>query len=155
MMGFVSAKQGCDFGDVYTKIAKQEQLKIKIPRGFAVYGEIVGWGIQKGYLYQCGMDEHKFWVYDVYNVKEKRWLNYDEAKLFCDTFSLQHVPVLYRGEFRKEKIDKLLPINVISKEINEGIVVKPVIERSSFLMGRVILKYINPEYLLKDQTEFQ
>lgn len=153
--GFRSEKQGVEFGDVYSKVAKQEHIKIKIPKGFAVYGEIVGWGIQKGYLYNCGMDEHKLWVYDVYNVKDKRWLNYDEAKLFCDTFSLTHVPLVYRGPFRKDKVDELLTLNVISKEINEGVVVKPVIERSSSLMGRVILKYINDEYLLKDQTEFQ
>ncbi len=101
------------------------------------------------------MDEHKLWIYDVYNVNEKRWLNYDEAELFCRTFSLTHVPLVYRGPFRKDKVDELLTLNVISKEVNEGVVVKPVVERSSSLMGRVILKYINPEYLLKDQTEFQ
>lgn len=153
--GFHSEKQGCDFGDVYTKIAKQDNLKYKVPMGFAVYGEIVGWGIQKGYLYNCGMDEHKFWVYDVFNSSEKRWLNYDEAIEFCGKYNLNHVPLVYRGPFRYDEIEKLLPLNVISKEVNEGVVVKPVQERSSSFMGRVILKYINGEYLLRDNSEFQ
>lgn len=153
--GFKSDKQGCDFGDVYSKIAKQENLKYKIPKGYAVYGEIVGWGIQKGYLYNCGKDEHQFWVYDVYNVKDKKWLDYAEAKALADDWGLIHVPLVYSGPFRKDTVELLLDKNVISKEINEGVVVKPVNERSSPLMGRVILKYINPEYLLKDQTEFQ
>lgn len=153
--GFKSEEQGCDFGDVYTKIATQENLKFKIPEGFGVYGEIVGWGIQKGYLYNCGPNEHKFYVYDVYNVKEKRWLNYDEAKAFCDKLSLTMCPLVYRGPFRYDEIEKLLTVNKISKEVNEGVVVCPVVDRYSPLMGRVKLKYINPAYLLRDNTEFQ
>jgi RNA ligase (TIGR02306 family) len=153
--GFKSEKQGVEFGDVYTKIAKQEDLKNKVPKGYAVYGEIVGWGIQKGYLYQCGMNEHKFYVYDVYDVANKKWLSYNEAWVLCEMWGLTHVPLVYKGPFRKDKIDELLTFNPISKEVNEGVVVKPIEERSSPFMGRVILKYINPEYLLKDQTEFQ
>lgn len=151
--GYSNEKQGCDFGDVYTKIAKQDNLRFKIPHGYAVYGEIVGWGIQKGYLYNCGQNQHKFYVYDV--MKDGKWLSYDEAVKFCEDYSLVHVPLVFRGPYTMDKVNELLVQNVISKEINEGVVVKPVQDRTSPFCGRVLLKYINPEYLLKDQTEFQ
>ena len=151
--GFKNEAQGVDFGDVYTKIKVQEKL-MKIPKGYAVYGEIVGWGIQKGYLYHCGMNQHKFYVYDV--QKDGKYLNYDDAVKLCNEWGLTHVPLVYRGPYIMDEINKQLDNNTISLEPNEGVVVKPVQDRHSPVMGRVVLKYINPEYLLlKDGTEFQ
>lgn len=152
--GFKSEKQGCDFGDVYTKIAKQENLRNRIPKGYAIYGEIVGWGIQKGYLYNCGLNEHKFYVYDV--MKDGKWLDWADAKEFCMKHGFEMVPELYIGPYTMDKVKELLPVNVISYEPNEGVVVTPIKERYSDHCGRVKLKYINEEYLmLKDGTEFQ
>jgi RNA ligase (TIGR02306 family) len=147
--GFKSEAQGVDFGDVYTKIKKQEKLEKLLPKGYAVYGEIVGWGIQKGYLYNCGLNQHKFYVYDV--MKDGKWLDYDEAVKFCEEIGLTHVQLMYRGPFVIDNIKPFLEKNPISNEINEGVCVKPVVDRHSPLMGRVVLKYINPEYLLKFQ----
>jgi RNA ligase (TIGR02306 family) len=152
--GFKSEAQGVEFGDVYTKIAAQEKLRDKIPKGYSVYGEIVGWGIQKGYLYNCGLNKHDFYVYDI--MRDGKWLNANEVSFYCKLFNLKQVPELYSGPYSKEKVDEKLTINVISKEIAEGVVVTPAIERSSPSMGRVKLKFINPEYLvLKNNTEFQ
>ena len=151
--GFKSEKQGCDFGDVYTKIAKQEDFRNKIPKGYAVYGEIVGGGIQKGYLYNCGINEHEFYCYDV--MKDGKWLNYQDMLDFCIEYNIQYVPIMYVGPYSMDKVNEFLVINTISKEPNEGVVVFPIEERVSSFCGRVKLKYINPEYLLKDQTEFQ
>lgn len=152
--GFKSDKHGVDFGDVYTKIAAQENLRFKIPRGYSVYGEIVGWGIQKGYLYNCGLNKHDFYVYDV--MYNGNWLDYVDMVGFCIDYNLKMVPQLYYGPYSKEKVDEMLIVNKISLEVAEGVVVGPVIERSSSAIGRVKLKYINPEYLvLKNNTEFQ
>ena len=152
-VGFKSEEQGVDFGDVYTKITEQYNLKKLLPAGYAVYGEIVGWGIQKGYLYNCGKDKHAFYVYDV--MKDGKYLNYDDALAFCQKTGLVHVPLLYRGPYIMDNLLPLLKTNVISKEVNEGIVLKPVEDRSSPVMGRVLLKYINEDYLMRDNTEFQ
>lgn len=153
--GFKSEAQGVNFDDVYTKIGKQEKLKYKVPYGYAIYGEIVGWGIQKGYLYNCGLNEHDFWCYDVYNVLEKRWLDHNEMEVFCIDHGIKTVPVLTVDKYSKELVEALIDVNIISGEVNEGIVVKPVKERISSFCGRVVLKFINEEYLLRDQTEFQ
>ncbi len=152
--GFSSEAQGVNFGDVYTKIAVQENLRFKLPKGYSVYGEIVGWGIQKGFLYNCGKDEHNFYVYDV--MKDGKYLDYKEAVMFCDSYGLNIVPLLYIGPYSKAEVDSKLTVNNISKETAEGVVVKPLLERSAPSVGRVIFKHINPEYLLlKNNTEFQ
>lgn len=151
--GFKSESQGCDFGDVYTKIAVQEKLRQIIPKGYAVYGEIVGWGIQKGYLYNCGKDQHKFYVYDV--MENGKWLDYNDRLDFCLTYNLEMCPELYVGPYSKTIVEELLTVNKISKEPNEGVVVEPLIGRNSPACGRIKLKWLNPTYLLREQSEFQ
>jgi RNA ligase (TIGR02306 family) len=79
--------------NVYAKIAKQEDLYHKLAPGEAVYGEIVGDGIQKNYHYGCGPKEHKFFVYDV--MRDGRWLSYQELATYCHVNNLSLVPVLY------------------------------------------------------------
>jgi len=146
--------------DLYTKISNQYDLKQHIPKGFGVYGEIVGDGVQKGYTYGCGRKEHKFYVYDVWNHKEGRWLNYEEFDNAVNSMGLEKVPKLYVGPYSKEIVDKLRTgdSEVTSKQkVREGIVVKPVVEEISSI-GRKILKFINDDYYLKqaqeDGTEF-
>lgn len=150
--GFKSEKQGVEFGDVYTKIKNKYHLPKRIPKNYVVYGEIVGWGIQKGYLYNCGKDEHKFYVYDV--MKDGKYLDWGDAKKFCEDIGLEMVTEMYVGPYSNDKLMEYLPINPISMEVNEGIVVTPVKDRTSPVMGRVKLKYINLEYLMQNTTEF-
>lgn len=139
--------------DVYTKMIKQYNLKEVIPKGCGIYGEIVGSGIQDGYSYGCAQGEHKFFVYDVRSTN--KWWDYDAAKSLTKIMKLDYVSEMYRGPFVKETITQFLNDNPISKEVNEGLVVKPTKESYSNVLGRVILKYINPKYLEnKDLTEF-
>jgi RNA ligase (TIGR02306 family) len=159
-IGFKSEKQGVNFGDIYTKMVYQYDLKRIIPLGYAIYGEIAGCGVQGGYMYDCKQGEHKLYIYDVYNVEEKRWLHYDEFKAFvADLHSLNNqinvVPEMYVGPYSKDKTESYLTVNPLGNEVNEGVVIKPVVERLSPTIGRVILKVINPEYYLqKDVTDF-
>ena len=153
-VGYKNESQGVDFGDVYTKMVYQYDLKETIPKGYAIYGEIVGSGVQKGYNYGCGKDEHKFFCYDVYNVEEKRWLNYDEFEAFTIRYDIPVVPEMYVGPYSRDKIDEYLTVNPLSNEVNEGIVVRTTVERSTHSLGRTILKFINPEYYLQKTTEF-
>ena len=86
----------------------------------------------------------------------------DEAlDKICDLFGVPRVPVVYRGPFSKEIM--LQYTNYCKSELDqgqmrEGIVIKPVIERRDASLGRVVLKSINEEYLLrknKNATEYQ
>jgi RNA ligase (TIGR02306 family) len=87
-----------------------------IPDGVSVYGEIVGFmpsgqQIQKGYSYNCGLREHRFFVYRVTytdmngNVKEYDW---NQLVNFCDVYALTPVPILWEGYLSTIKCDNLL-----------------------------------------------
>ena len=146
--------------DVYTKMVNQYNLKNIIPKGKAVYGEIVGDKIQSNYNYGCGKDEHKLFVYDVLNTETKEWLNYNEFIKNVETMELTPVPNLYVGPFKRDIAEKLRTGNstVGKQRIREGIVIRPTIEMKTGALNRLILKFINDEYYVNqdklDGTEF-
>jgi RNA ligase (TIGR02306 family) len=144
-------------GDVYGKILKQDNLKL-IPKGFSVYGEIVGDGIQKGWKYGCGPGEHKFYCYDVRDNLNERWLNHDEMMEFCQNNMITTVPIQFVGHYSQGIVKNYIDHNPLSNEVNEGVVLKPQVEQVG-PMGRYILKFINDKYYLKqeeiDGSEFQ
>lgn len=160
--------QGVDFGDVYTKMVNQYDLRNRIPKGMAIYGEIVGWGIQKGYNYGCGPGEHKLYLYDI--AIGDNWLDYypnpdEEGRQkqaweggFADiahALDIPTVPIMHIGAFSWEKLQETLALNPISTEVNEGVVIRPLRETKHPLIGRVVLKFINDEYYMqKDGTDF-
>lgn len=143
--------------DIYGKVAEKYDL-VTIPRGYAVYGEIVGPGVQKNYSY--GYKEHTLFVYDVLDTSTGRWLDAAEGADAATSWGLEFVPILSRKfPYDAEKIREYFCDKQVSRldpeTTREGVVVKPLHERNSPSAGRVIFKFINPEYLLKDTTEFQ
>lgn len=172
--------QGVNFDDVYTKMVKTYNLKEVIPNGYAIYGEIVGDGIQKGYTYGCGPKEHKLYVYDVMETNSGKYLDYFRVDHHGFTFArsdedafnlvapdknaeplfpmllmswgLERVPELYVGPFSKEVIDGLRDgdSTITGQKIREGIVIKPLVEKTCRI-GRKVLKYISDAYYLKNQ----
>lgn len=138
--------------DVYSKMVKQYDLKNRIPKGYAVYGEIVGPGIQANYTYDVPNGEHKLYVYDV--LTEGKWLDYSVFQAKVAEMGLTPVPLCYVGPYDEQKVMSYLTVNPLHKqEINEGCVLKPVIE-TTCSMGRKVLKLINPVYYVQDTTEF-
>lgn len=157
--------------DVYTKLARQHNLKEILPKGYAVYGEIVGDGIQKNYTYGCRPGEHKLFIYDVkYNGE---YLDYDinlemapeklnggEYATFLEAvkaFRLEPVPCLYVGPYDREIVDKLRDgdSHIGNQPVREGVVIRTIRERKTSSLGRVILKYISDAYYLRnDNTDF-
>jgi len=151
--------QGVDFGDVYTKMVTQYDLKNRIPKGMAIYGEICGSGIQANYNYGCENGEHKLFLYDI--MKDGKWLNYFPLTEWDDSFTQQAlnigvptVPIVYHGNYDPKRIEEFINVNTLSDEINEGIVIRPDKDRHGN-MGRVILKWVSDAFYLKDdQTDF-
>lgn len=147
--------------DVYSQMVEKYDLKNKLPKGFAVYGEIVGHGIQKNYNYNCGPGEYKLYIYDV--MHEGKFMDYypygddNTMESMINKWGLTAVPKLYVGPFSKEVLEKYGSgdSTIPNQMIREGIVVKPTVE-TSCAIGRKVLKYINEEYYLKNDegTEF-
>jgi RNA ligase (TIGR02306 family) len=140
--------------NVYAKIADQYKLREKIPKGFSLYGEIVGTNIQKNYAYGCVPGEHKLFVYDI--KMKNRYLSYAAFALFCDDAGLPRVPFLYAGPFELEKI-KAMTLGdslIAGQKVREGVVIKPIKEEVSYKLGRKVLKYVSDEYLLHKNSDF-
>ena len=140
----------------YTSIAKKHSLYSKLSPGMSVYGEIVGPGVQKNYTY--GHKEFEFYVYDV--MIDGQYLDYLDALIIIRRLQLTPVPLLYTGTYDPVHNNALMggktTVNSDRKnlETREGVVIKPLTERADKRIGRVILKLVNPEYLLKDQSEY-
>lgn len=111
-----------------------------------VLGEIFGPGIQDLHY---GQKEPTFRVFDI--STDYQFLNDVELGAWVEELGLTRVPVMYRGPFSTEKMEELKEgkSTFDNKQIREGIVIKPVIERETDELGRVILKFVSDAYLTR------
>ncbi len=142
--------------DVYTKILKQEKLKKKIKPNEAVYGEIVGHGVQKNYHYGHWNGQYSFYVYDV-QVNGK-WLNHEEIQQYCRERSLKVVPELFRGRFDMDELLKLTrgPSTICDPDlqpIREGIVIRTITESLAPSGSRKMTKWVSEEFLVRNDED--
>ncbi len=141
--------------NVYTKMVKKYDLENKIRHGYVIYGEIYGGGIQKGYTYGLGENEHDMVIFDI--MQDDVYIDVNAARSVCLLSDLPFVPVVYQGSFHWDHIRALtLGPSVLSpaQKVREGVVVRSVKEENSPYAGRKQLKFISDEYLLKDQSDF-
>lgn len=108
-----------------------------------LWGEV--YGKVKGFKY--GTDKPKFICFDVF--REGKFLNSQEAMDECSKAQVPFVPLVYHGPYSFDLIKELAPKPCVLDpyELNEGVVLKPSVERVDSRLGRVILKCINPTYL--------
>jgi RNA ligase (TIGR02306 family) len=115
-----------------------------------ILGEIFGMGSGQDLHY--GLKEVDFRVFDIYvgPPTQGRYLDYDEVVTAC-TNILETVPLLYRGPYDKATIlqHREGKTTFGGSNVLEGGVVKPTKERRDLELGRVILKFINPDYLTR------
>ena len=127
-------------------------------RPFYILGEIFGQGVQD---LQYGAAKPSFRVFDIYigHPGQGAYLDAMELATICNELEVELVPLLYVGPFSKEVMleytDGKETVSGEGTNIREGIVIKPVIERSDVELGRVVLKSVSEAYLLrKGGTEF-
>lgn len=156
-------------GNAYVKCAKQNEIATALERFFySPYGpenskDIPLWVL--GELY--GMQDLKYGVeggklqFRVFGIKYgDRWIDWDKVKLIATMCSLETVPVLYKGPFSKQILEEYTKgkesVTGEAKHIREGIVVYPAQERYDSEVGRVFLKSISEDYLLRkgEVTEY-
>lgn len=120
----------------------------------ALYGEIVGvqdlmYGLDKGKL--------DFYLYDIRmgkvspNLAPLEYLNHTEFEYLAAAVNLKTVPSLYKGPFNRDVLDLRSGKTTINgaNHIREGIVIEPRRQRTTPELGRVILKRVSEEYLLR------
>ncbi len=151
--------------NVYSKALRENDLVNKLGnlrRNIAIQGEIIGPGIQGN---KYGLPQQELYVFDVYDIDEKRYLMFFERWEIVEQLGLKHVPIL-RDELHKkfnwdpantdpsQRGDPLTFDSVLSladgvsalnaDTMREGVVFKAVDGSTSF-------KAISNEWLLKHE----
>jgi tRNA-binding EMAP/Myf-like protein len=115
----------------------------------AFYGEVFGPGVQD-MPYEIPQGQLGLRFFDIYDMKEKRFLSYDEMLGVLHKAGLVEVPEVYRGPFVPEVLEPLSDgKSTIASHFREGIVIRPVMERRHPRCGRLVLKLVGQEYLLR------
>lgn len=95
--------------DIWT--SEGEKLMGKIPQGYLVYGELVGWTpegapLQSKYTYDVPHTLAELYVYRVATINPEGVvtdLTYDQIVEFCRDRALKVVPLLWRGKYKDFK----------------------------------------------------
>lgn len=145
--------------DVYGKVLASVNAFDKMKPGEIIYGELIGEGIQKNYHY--GHKDHHFVLFDVKIQEETgaRWLNPFEVQQYATERGFSMVPVLFTGKFDKDKMAELVKQASAYYPLHktmEGVVVKSLNDYNNPVLSsaKKVLKFINPEYLNKEQSDF-
>jgi len=151
--------------DIFWKMADKYQLEHKLSffPNVVLYGELYGSGVQD-LTYGCAPNEQKLIFFDVCEAKNSDglwWPTYKDAWVglqFIEDLGLPGPYVFSEDKFDMEVLKGLATGQTLmgGDHIREGIVVKPIHERSHPKGGRFCFKLLNPDYLIRKRgTEFK
>lgn len=138
--------------NTFWQVARREDIDAQMMAvdpywDFAIQGELIGPGIQ-GNIYNLSKPE--FYVFDVYNIQEGKYLNPAARRELVERMGLNHVPVLNDGKhLNGADVDTILSwadgaSEIGSGPLREGIVFKQV-------DGGMTFKAISNKYLLGEK----
>jgi hypothetical protein len=125
-------------------------------RQVILFCETYGNKVQGGFAYDAGKGL-SFRAFDLF--VDGRYLSYDEFKRICEQYGVETVPELGRIKFSMQNVHAVCNLDgktVLGQHMIEGGVIRPVVERTHPAVGRVIMKYLGDEYLLKkNKSDFK
>lgn len=140
-----------DEGNLYWKAARASGAfeVLKANPNIQLYGEVYGWVQDLRYGFTAGNSTLRF--FDAMDTQGNKYMDYDDFVAFCEKNKLETVPLMYRGPWSKSVLDLKNGKTTLAgaDNIREGFVVRPIKERYDHKVGRVILKAISEEYLLR------
>lgn len=141
--------------NAFWKVAIEYDIENKIKsyfkyRNIAIQGEVYGPGIQKNNL---GVDKISFSMFNLFDIDNRKYLDYKELCDFSCATSLPMVDVLETGKSFEYELHELVSIANTLKYKNgnlaEGIVIRPLTEMySNTLNGRLSGKIVSAEFEL-------
>lgn len=144
--------------NVYWRIVRKYDILeiLKHAGNVAIQGEIAGWWQEGRSTIQgnpLGLTKSELFVFNVFDIKEGKYLDFADLVKFCDYYRLPMVPVEHECITLNHTLDELLEMakgNYPNGNVREGLVFRPLTERVSVeLKGRASFKVINNDYLLK------
>lgn len=116
-----------------------------------VYGEIYGSDVQD---LSYGVKGLCWRAFDI--LIDGKYVDANEFYNYCGKYNIPTAPRLYEGVYDLERIIALSRGNTNingAEHIREGLVVKCIKEESQPRVGRLIFKYINDDYLIRQSSE--
>lgn len=107
-----------------TLVAMALEYGDRISEGFALQGELMGPGIQGN---REGFAKHKFFVFDVFLIKEHVYAGPAYRRALCQEYGFEHVPVLHQACTAPDSVAEGLALAEgpsINHKIREGLVWK-------------------------------
>jgi RNA ligase (TIGR02306 family) len=150
-----------DTENTFWKVARALDIETKLRSlngNFALQGELVGEHIQDNKLKLRG---HTVYFFNVFDIDRFEYFLYQKFVETIPKLNLQTVPILSTDYSLSNDIDSIIQLATRKSAINptvwaEGIVIRPLTEKIDLILstenfnnGRVTLKAINPEFLLK------
>ena len=135
--------------NAWWKIAKQYNLGEILNKNpdVAIYGEM--YGTVQDLRYGAAPGDLMFAAFDVMDAKTGRYYKYDDFKKFCDDNKIPTAPELYRGPWSDDLKAMANGKSTIADHVREGFVARSVDERWNDRVGRVVLKLVGQDYLLR------
>lgn len=139
------------------KVAKEMEIEKKLRDmgdNFALQGELVGGKVQGNPL---KLTKPTIYFYNIYNIPQGRYLDYNGFVTLAHDHGIQTVPVIDTEYRVPVAVDDIVTYAIRLSVINplvfaEGIVLRPLSEMRDDKIGRLSFKVINPEFLLKDKS---
>lgn len=126
----------------------------KVHKQVILFGEIYGSEIQS---LDYGITGHAgYRAFDL--MIDGSYCDCHTFAVLCSLYHVETVPVLFMGPFIFDTVRELAsgPTTLPGADhLREGVVVKPIVERTSPKIGRAILKYVGDDYLLAKKTDFK
>lgn len=140
---------------LWWKIAHAENLAERLAAfpDKIVFGE--AYGQVQDLKYGTTQNQYKIGVFDIMDLNTRKYLDVDEYLEMVGKLGLPAVPMLHRGPWSESLRDLSNgPSNVAGADhMREGIVIRPIKERWDDGLGRVILKLIGEDYLLRKEKK--
>jgi hypothetical protein len=152
--------------DLHTEVGSR--LEGLLPKGWVVYGEIIGWvpgtnmPIQKGYTYQIPQGEAELYVYRITTINEDGRavdLSWPAVQEFCASIGVKTVPRLGAGKGVSEAdLEEVLDTRFADRfsaavPTEEGTVDEGVCLRVEGITP-IIVKAKSPEFLRFESKQF-
>jgi RNA ligase (TIGR02306 family) len=119
-----------------------------------LFGEVYGSKIQSFHYGFKGI--LGFRAFDL--LIDGKYMDWTDFVTLCETYAVETVPIVASIPFNLSEIKRysegktlLMPRDA---HIREGVVVKPLHERTDPKVGRVILKYVSDSYLFGEKTDY-
>ncbi len=136
----------------YTSVAGVKELLSalsKVHRQVILFGEVYGPGVNS-FSYGVPSGKVEFRLFDIFC--DGRYLDWWNTARWCELYQVATVPILSEQPYSLDMVKQLskgaTTINGAT-HIREGVVLRPATERMNAKTGRVILKYVSDEYLVK------